>query len=50
MKQVVLFACVIISYVSGVSQPLTFNENQRAHRRYWYYRTRMINDFMKAFN
>lgn len=22
-------------------------DNDRAHRRYWYYRTRMINDFMK---
>ncbi len=22
-------------------------DNDKAHRRYWYYRTRMINDFMK---
>ncbi len=21
-------------------------DNDKAHRRYWYYRTRMINDFM----
>ncbi|MCD6017085.1 MAG: hypothetical protein K0S53_206, partial [Bacteroidetes bacterium] len=23
-------------------------DNEKAHRRYWYYRTRMINDFMKV--
>ena len=23
-------------------------DNDKAHRRYWYYRTRMINDFMKV--
>ncbi len=28
------------------AQPLSFNENQQAHRRYWYYRTRFVNDFM----
>lgn len=29
------------------SQPLSFSENEQAHRRYWYYRTRFINDFVK---
>lgn len=31
-----------------ICQPLSVLENQRAHKRYWYYRTRMINDFMKV--
>ena len=29
------------------AQHLTFTENEQAHRRYWYYRTRFINDFVK---
>jgi hypothetical protein len=32
------------------SQPLIFSENEQAHRRYWYYRTRFINDFVKLGN
>jgi len=32
---------------SSIAQPLTFSENEQAHRRYWYYRTRFINDFVK---
>lgn len=29
-------------------QPLSISENQQAHKRYWYFRTRMINDFLKV--
>ena len=29
------------------SQPLSIEENNTAHRKYWYYRTRFINDFTK---
>lgn len=47
MKQVVLFACVLISCLNGVSQPLNFNENQKAHRKYWFYKTHFVNDFIK---
>lgn len=33
--------------VNVFSQPLSFAENEQAHRRYWYYRTRFTNDFVK---
>ncbi len=29
------------------AQISTEANDQKAHRRYWYYRTRMVNDFMK---
>jgi hypothetical protein len=38
-----------VFYINNISsQPLSVDENQLAHRRYWYYHTRMINDFMKV--
>src|SRR4051812_46369252 len=37
---------ILISF-KGFSQSLNFSENEQSHRRYWYYRTRMINDFVK---
>jgi hypothetical protein len=43
-----LFCVLTFTNVYLFSQPLSIDENQRAHRRYWYYRTRMINDFMKV--
>jgi hypothetical protein len=33
--------------INFFSQPLSTQENEKAHRRYWYYRTRLINDFLK---
>lgn len=40
---------VFLQFFSNLleSQPLSFSENQKAHRKYWFYRTRMINDFIK---
>jgi hypothetical protein len=38
-----LFACLSFSCLQ--SQPLTVDQNQLAHKRYWYYRARFINDF-----
>lgn len=40
----------LFTYHKGISQPLTFSENEQAHRRYWYYRTRFVNDFVKLGN
>ncbi|MGZ3900330.1 MAG: hypothetical protein ACXVC7_16360 [Bacteroidia bacterium] len=37
----ILFAVINLSF----AQPAI--DNDKAHRRYWFYRTRMINDFMK---
>ena len=51
MCKIKTFSCIVllISFCDIIkSQPLTIDENQRAHRRYWFYRTRMINDFMKV--
>ena len=45
--KIILFAFFMIANYFAISQPLSFDENSRAHRRYWYYRTRMINDFIK---
>ena len=47
LKKIIYFFILINSIELVVSQTLTTEENQRNHRRYWYYRTRMINDFMK---
>jgi hypothetical protein len=48
MKKYSFYFLLFFSLIEiGYSQTLTFEENQRNHRRYWYYRTRMINDFMK---
>ena len=43
MKIILLF-CFL--FVCSPFQSQTI-DNDKAHRRYWYYRTRMINDFMK---
>lgn len=51
MKYIKLFILLEIAcYFNAASQPLTFSENEQAHRRYWYYRTRFINDFVKLGN
>jgi len=47
MKQTI-FSLILFLYFSELfSQPLTPAQNETAHRRYWYYRTRFINDFVK---
>jgi hypothetical protein len=46
MKNILFFFLLLISAFL-FSQPLTQSENTLAHRRYWYYRTRFINDFTK---
>lgn len=45
MTKVIAFF-VLILFVENVYSQQTV-DNDKAHRRYWYYRTRMINDFMK---
>ena len=47
LKQSILMIAVICCGHDILSQPLTFAENEQCHRRYWYYRTRFINDFIK---
>lgn len=49
MNKTIKFIFILfVFYINNISsQPLSVEENQLAHRRYWYYRTRMINDFMK---
>ncbi len=42
--KIILFFCLLISCSVLRSQNI---DNDKAHRRYWYYRTRMINDFIK---
>ena len=43
-----LFTTVfLLTYFIVFSQTLSPEENSKAHRRYWYYRTRLINDFIK---
>ena len=49
LKISLLVSCLINSHLSK-AQPLNFSENQKAHRHYWFYRTRMINDFIKIGN
>ena len=51
MKKVklILFIELLIQF-NSYSQPLSFVENEQAHRRYWYYRTRFVNDFVKLGN
>ncbi|MBK9282832.1 MAG: hypothetical protein IPM51_00770 [Sphingobacteriaceae bacterium] len=45
-----LFILLFLDSFNINSQPLTFEENYRAHKRYWFYRARVINDFMKIDN
>ncbi len=45
MKGYILFVIIILVQLNCTSQQTV--DNDKAHRRYWYYRTRMINDFMK---
>ena len=40
----VILSCVVTQIIA---QELSAEENAKAHRRYWYYRTRFINDFIK---
>lgn len=48
MNYIKLFILLeMLCHFNATSQPLTFSENEQAHRRYWYYRTRFINDFVK---
>lgn len=47
MKSILI---IIISFVcvnTSAQNQVTAQENDRAHKKYWFYRTRMINDFMK---
>ncbi len=43
MKKLLIFVIILLPTILQ-SQSI---DNDKAHRRYWYYRTRMINDFMK---
>jgi hypothetical protein len=43
--KLLIFIIYFLSYFIANSQVTV--DNDKAHRRYWYYRTRMINDFMK---
>ena len=46
MKQSYLIIYILIFLINNsIGQVVV--DNEKAHRRYWYYRTRMINDFMK---
>jgi hypothetical protein len=47
MKKSFLFLFFLQVNLYFYSQPLTTPENERSHRRYWYYRARFINDFTK---
>ncbi|MES2132614.1 MAG: T9SS type A sorting domain-containing protein [Bacteroidota bacterium] len=48
MKKIIfIFFIEALTSFDSFSQPLNFAENEQAHRRYWYYRTRFINDFVK---
>lgn len=44
-KYIVILNLIFLCY--GDLLPQQSIDNEKAHRRYWYYRTRMINDFMK---
>jgi hypothetical protein len=46
MKKYFCFCFILICELVS-AQPLTNEQNQLAHRRYWYYRTRFINDFVR---
>lgn len=50
VKTIIFIVVAICCNYHLLSQPLTFSENEQAHRRYWYYRTRFINDFVKLGN
>lgn len=39
--------CICLLWLLWPQQNKAQIDNNKAHRRYWYYRTRMINDFMK---
>lgn len=45
MVKIITFFVLLIFVEIVYSQQTV--DNDKAHRRYWYYRTRMINDFMK---
>ena len=47
MKKLILLAFVVQLMYANAQSPNGI-DNDKAHRRYWYYRTRMINDFMKV--
>lgn len=47
MKHLFLFTIFFNILSEQFAQNLTFEQDQLAHRRYWFYRTRMINDFTK---
>lgn len=46
IKQKIFTLLLFLLFLEGGFSQLTV-DNDRAHRRYWYYRTRMINDFIK---
>ena len=46
MKIIPFIFCMIIVVPEIIYSQQTV-DNGKAHRRYWYYRTRMINDYMK---
>ena len=47
MKLFFTLLSIIVSVIIN-AQSITNEElDNKAHRRYWYYRTRMVNDFMK---
>lgn len=41
-----IFFVIVLLFLSILSKSQTI-DNDKAHRHYWYYRTRMINNFMK---
>lgn len=43
-KLFLITVCLCCAFEISKAQTI---DNDKAHRRYWYYRTRMINDFMK---
>ena len=42
-KKLLILLFISVSAFAGYAQI----DHDKAHRRYWYYRTRLINDFMK---
>ena len=44
MNKINLTTILLLLVIIVQSQTI---DNDKAHRRYWYYRTRMINDFIK---
>lgn len=45
MKKILLSIVLLLLIFNSFSQPLNYSENERAHRKYWFYRARFINDF-----